>query len=1064
MRNNALSTLLLVIILIYGGALRFVGQNWDDFSHTHPDELFLTLLVLPNLGGGNSYTDDRSQFPEQQILALRDSTTIRSRVDLRDQPYSRLGVVKDSFGAEAGKWLVNADQLVFFDSFLAAQDALIAGRVDALLADPVPITAPVTIELVDSLSSVDLQSLRCQRLYPATGGSGGYFDARCSPLNPHNAGHGFMAYGTLPILLAHYATDFVRSATEAGLPIFDFQGGHLVWRGLSMIFDILSILTVFALGARTHNRWVGLLAALLYASAPLAIQKAHFGTVNAIGSFFVVLALYMAVGVQQRGRMLVYLMFGVACGAAVASRINLAPLAAIIILPAAVQAMPAFDPRLCQRERAVILARQLFGLVLAGIGAFLAFRIVHPYAFNGPGVFGLTLNERWIADMERVLGGAGGVADYPPNWQWLARRPLVSLSRDMVFWGMGLSFGLLGWFGWCWAAYRLVRNRMGAIANLALIVWIIGYVVWMGRLWALTMRYYLPLYGALAVMAGWCLYELYQYASKNGKSLPLTSWLLASFGLILAAVGGFQVAIGAADATALSALVIGALLISSALLPPFNRYRPAILTAYTIGFAIIWALMHSNIYRHQSTLVQAARYVFERVPGDFAMEIEGADDSVPLINIAIDDVGLAQPGVDNAPLYQATLYREGEPTRVRFAAPVGGQVHSVFAPHLGDPLDDPEPEEVVIRVYAAGAEHPLAEATLRANLIRDEHPLGSAYTIPFDAPLQVVKGDEYEFEVVAAAGSGDFFGSGSVVLNEGAWDNRVAGIKVCELPDGLTLADDPPSGLVNSQDCRGRYAYSRLVNSQDQIMSHPVDDHHKYDQILESLEMGDYLTIASNRFYDTQTRNRARWPFTTLYYEKLFAGELGYDLIAVFDETFELGPWRVSDQHLPHYVSPAWLNELEADESFHVYDHPTAFIFKKSAEYSQAKVKAALSKISLKQVHELQGSDDEAQFLGVFYWSSAQADQAPTALMFTPEEYERQASGGTWSERFFSDSIINRNQAVGAVVWYATIFAFGALAFPLVFSLFPALADGGYGVCKLVGLLLVAWFAWASPA
>ena len=123
-------------------------------------------------------------------------------------------------------------------------------------------------------------------------------------------------------------------------------------------------------------------------------------------------------------------------------------------------------------------------------------------------------------------------------------------------------------------------------------------------------------------------------------------------------------------------------------------------------------------------------------------------------------------------------------------------------------------------------------------------------------------------------------------------------------------------------------------------MSFPVDNQVKLDDILRTLDMGEYLTIASNRFYDSERRNLMRWPLTTLYYDKLFAGELGYELIRVFDETFEFGPWRVSDQQLPIYKSPAWLNELEADESFHVYDHPAAFIFRKSADYSPAGVRA----------------------------------------------------------------------------------------------------------------------------
>lgn len=1061
MRTKALTALLLAAILIYGGALRFVGQNWDDFSHTHPDELFLTLLVLPNIGGHNAFTNDEIHFPALQLLVRSDSTEIHSRDDLRNLPYSQLGVLRDSFAAKASNWLIDADRIHVFDDIQSAQNALHARLVHSLLVESRRSPDLEGVIKADLLSSAELQAMRCRHLNPASNGVGGYFDTACSPLNPHNAGHGFFVYGTLPLLLAHYASDYVRTQTVQDSNTFDFQGGHLVWRAISMIFDILSIVVVFALGTRLHNRWVGLLAALFYAAAPLAIQKAHFGTVNAIAAFFVVLSLYFAAQVQQRGKLQPYLLFGIACGLAVASRINLAPLAGIILIPALVQALPAFDRRLSQQERAAIAARHLAGLLLAGLGAFLAFRICNPYAFSGPGFFGLLPNERWLANLAQVSRGVSGAQDYPPLWQWLARSPLVYISKDLLFWGMGLSFGVLAGVGWFWAAYRTLHNRPAATANLVLIVWIGGYLLWMSGLWAMTMRYYLPLYGAFAVLAGWRLYELNRHARIHKRSLPITSWLLGGMGSVFAVIGAYQVASGVADATALSALGIGIALLAGAALPPLNRFRPVILGVFAVGFALLWGLMHSNIYRHQTTLVQSSRYIFERVPGDFAMRIEGVDDTVPLINLAVHDSGLSIADL-SGPLYdRTTLYREGEPTRVSFVAPASGEVLSVFAPHLGDPWDDEAPEEVILRVYAAGDESPLAEATLRTNLHRDDHPLGASYSIPFTEPLQVDADERYEFEALVAAGSGDVFGSGSVVLTEGDWDNRATGIRTCDLPDGLTLADDPPSGLAHARDCRGSQAFYRLVNAQDQIMSFPVDNQVKYDDILRTLDIGDYLTIASNRFYDAETRNPMRWPLTTLYYKKLFAGELGYELERVFDESFEFGPWRVSDQHLPVYQSPAWLNELEADEAFHVYDHPAVFIFRKSPDYSRAKVEAALAEVSLKQAQELHGSEDEAQLLGVFYWTSAEADAVPTALTFPHADYERQTSGGTWSERFFSDSIINTNQAAGVFAWYATIYVFGALAFPLAFSLFPSMADGGYGVCKLIGLLLVAYFAWA---
>lgn len=1062
MRQRLLASLLLALILAYGAVLRLTGQNWDDYSYSHPDERFLTALLLPQIGGGNTFTADPHGYPAMEILQARDEPNALDWARFIDDSRIELGVIEGTFAADAGQWIIDAQRIVKYENDSEAQNALRVRAVDALLVARSSVaTYSDLARSIHSLKSEELQDLHCRHGHPDTAGVGGLFDTRCSPLNPHNAGHGFYVYGTFPLFLAHFGSELVSQATANGFPLLDYQGGHLVWRGISAVFDLLTIVAVFALGKRIHGPWVGVFAALFYAAAPLAIQKAHFGTVNAVATFLVTVALYFAVAVQQRGKYRHYLLFGLFTGAAVASRINLAPLAGIILAAAAVQAVTIFDHKLPSRVRNRVLLRQLLGLVLAGLAAFLAFRILNPYAFAGPGFLDILPNHRWLENLESISAGVSGAQDFPPNWQWLARSSFVYTQKDMLFWAMGLCFGILGWFGWLWSAYRLLRHRAAACNALLLVLWVGAYYLFMSRLAAQTMRYYLPLYSSLAVLAGWCLCTWLRHARLKGRSLPNIRIPLIAIGAVLLVVGAYQLSNGVTDATAIVALAAGVALLGSAFVPQFNRWRPAILSGFAVVFSLCWGLMFANIYRHQTTLVQSARYIFERIPGDFAMSIDGADATVPLINIAFHNSGYESSHLRGSPFDNANHYREGERQVATFQAPASGQVTSVFAPHLGDPLDDPELEEIRIQIRAIDSDSATATAVLRANLTRDSHPLGKGYSISFDRPVEVRANLRYEFAVEVLAGSDDVIGSGSVVLNEGSWDNRATGTFVCKLPDGLTLADDPPPGLQGSRDCRGEYPFSALINSQDQIMSFPVDNQVKYDDIVRTLDFGDYLTIASNRFYDTQPRNQMRWPLTTLYYDKLFAGELGYTLEAVFEETFELGPLRIADQRLPIYESPYWLNELEADEAFHVYDHPTVFIFRKADDYSRAKVEAVLSQASLTQSHELQRDESEAHLLGVFYWLVTEAEPVPTGLTFTPAEREIQTTGGTWSDRFFSESIINTNQAVGVVVWYVTIFLFGVLAFPLVFMVLPRMADGGYGVSKLVGMLLVAWFAWA---
>ena len=731
MLRRILPIALLFAILLYGGALRLIGHNWDDFAHTHPDERFLTALLLPQIGGGNSFTDDRHNFPDQQILALLSSDRVRSREDLLNSSSLLVGSIQDSFAAEAAGWLVGPDRVRTYVDLAQAERALRQVDIDALLISGSETAYDAgRILSVESINSQQLQALRCKHLYPGTDGVGGYFDARCSPLNPHNASHGFFVYGTLPLFLAHFGSEIVRGAADAGSAIFDYQGGHLVWRGISMIFDVLTILAVYALGRRLRGEWVGLLAAIFYAAAPLAIQKAHYGTTNAAAACMVTLALYNAVAVQQRGRLGAYLLFGVFTGAAVACRINLAPLAAIIVFAAFVQVAPVFARTVSSKQRSTLIVHHLLGLVLAGLGAFLAFRLLNPYAFTGPGFFGLAPNLRWLENLERVNAGVSGLQDFPPNWQWLARPAIIYPLKDMLFWGMGLAFGVLGWFGWCWSAYRLLRNRRGSTDLLLLLVWVGAYFLFMSRLTAMNMRYFLPLYGSLAVLASCCLYDWSAKANANGRSAQIVAFPLITIGALLTLVGGYQYSIGVADATATTALLFGILLIGAAITPRVSRWRPLLLSGFAVLFSVVWGLMFTNVYRHQTTLVQSAHYIFERIPGDFSMKIEGADETVPLINIAIHNTGFEWGEMRGPPFDRANLYREDQTVEVEFRAPATGSIASIFAPHLGDPFDDPEAEELTVQHLCRGQGClPWPPPPCGPDLVRDQHPLGRSYDV-----------------------------------------------------------------------------------------------------------------------------------------------------------------------------------------------------------------------------------------------------------------------------------------------------------------------------------------------
>jgi YYY domain-containing protein len=622
-------------------------------------------------------------------------------------------------------------------------------------------------------------------------------------------------------------------------------------------------------------------------------------------------------------------------------------------------------------------------------------------------------------------------ADAPPNYQWLGRTAYLFPWWNMVMYGMGLPLGLAAWAFTAIALIRLLYGKPGALNNLMLLVWILGYFLFMGRNWVLTMRYFLPLYPALIVMAAWGIVWFLGWArARAGRGRVV--WRAAAYALLI-------------------------------LVP---------------AFSLLWALAYTNVYRNMLTRVQASYWVMENLPGDFAMQIDTGDNrmvtmndgdyqttNVPLINIAVPN----RYGNENDLLSRATQYDTFMPTSSNpFTATDSGVISSILAPHLGDATDDPGPEVMQFTVRRQSDGAVVGTATLDQNLTRNTSPVGDPVEILFDEPFTVELGERYVFEVQYISG-GPVVSGGTLFTWEGAWDDPIP-TKVCTPPLGVSLADDPPPGLIAAgYDCNGRDPWWGLVLGFEQDTVYE-DDAAKREKLLLTLDQSDYIGISSNRFYDTLSRNPLRWPMTNVYYEALFSGALGWELVGTFQETYQLGPLRLSDQHLPIYDSPDWLNEWESEEAFSVYDHPVVFIFRRTEAYDPLAARDILEAVPLTRVNEGRvfyncAEDPDLYFcdpvmVGPAGINTEQGDRAPTGLMLTDSQAETQSRGGTWSERFDSASPINTNEALGVVVWWLAIWLFGLAAFPLLFALLPGLEDRGYGAAKFMGMFFVSWGVW----
>ncbi len=69
-------------------------------------------------------------------------------------------------------------------------------------------------------------------------------------------------------------------------------------------------------------------------------------------------------------------------------------------------------------------------VLLAALLSLLAFRVAQPYAFEGPGFFGIQPSPEWFGRLSQISEEQSGSIDYPSGRQWTNR---MLLTRTMDF-------------------------------------------------------------------------------------------------------------------------------------------------------------------------------------------------------------------------------------------------------------------------------------------------------------------------------------------------------------------------------------------------------------------------------------------------------------------------------------------------------------------------------------------------------------------------------------------------------------------------------------------------------
>ncbi len=220
------------------------------------------------------------------------------------------------------------------------------------------------------------------------------------------------------------------------------------------------------------------------------------------------------------------------------------------------------------------------------------------------------------------------------------------------------------------------------------------------------------------------------------------------------------------------------------------------------------------------------------------------------------------------------------------------------------------------------------------------------------------------------------------------------------------------------------YDHSRYAGPQ--LPLYDPDEPKKIDTVVQMLSQSTYLNMTSNRLYGSIPRMPERYPMTTEYYRRLFAGDLGYTHVATIASYPTLGPWTIADD--------------AAEEAFTVYDHPKVLIYKKNADFSAQKVRDILAAVPLDGVRNVPPIMAGSPTLTL-------NDEAMAAI----------SAGGTWRDTFDPEGL---EQSLAPVTWFVVIEMIGFVTAPILWRMVPALPDRGHALSRTVGLLAVSWVAW----
>lgn len=397
-------------------------------------------------------------------------------------------------------------------------------------------------------------------------------------LNPQ-----FFNYGSLPIYLLKIVADLTKKA--------NYQEMLIIGRCLSIIFDLFTIFFIYKIAFLLFkNTPIAFFSSFFYIIAFFPIQNSHFFISDVFLTTFTTLFLYIFLKsifnilftpnfLKGKFLLKIAIKAGIIFAAMMATKFT-----AVIFYPVAIVKL--FLAWFLYKKHFLNSQNHsrinfLIYIFIFHLSSLISYFIFMPFAILD--------YKNFAKDIALQIQMNNNPYIFPYTLQYVNTLPYLYYLKNIFFWGMGPIISTLSIFGIILFSLQLLnlvnKKSPAAIIYILFLIFYCFYFLIIGKSAVKFMRYMLPFYPFLAIMASYGLYQIQKFDLKLKVLRKITRTL---------------------------------------------NLNKKFLTFSCAFLSFLWSLMFVNIYSYKHTRIVATEWVLKNIPRGSTLAIEHWDDPIPI--------------------------------------------------------------------------------------------------------------------------------------------------------------------------------------------------------------------------------------------------------------------------------------------------------------------------------------------------------------------------------------------------------------------------------------------------